>query len=154
MSLEEPLCLVTALGVWRLYRVTVQWEWSWENRTTEIPAVDSGICPRQREPLQPSACITFAFFPREHEFNCLFPVSSHTRETSSGFTNSILFSLTERPVSDQIKLRFNFALIMRDTDHVKGTSYIIPPCAQMWLYPVPSAFLSFNWVLTWVLNAI
>lgn len=124
MSLEEPLCLVTALGVWWLYRgylwVTVQWEWSWENRTTEIPTVDSEICPRQHEPLQPSACITFAFFPREHEFNCLLPASSHTRETSAGFTNSTLFFLTEGTVSDQIKLRFNFALIMQGTDPCQG----------------------------------
>lgn len=100
--------------------VTVQWEWSWENITTEIHAADSGICPIQHEPLQPSTCITLTFFSRKYEFNYLFPVSSHSRETSSGFINSTLFFLTEGTVSDQIKLRFNFAPIMRDTDPCQG----------------------------------
>lgn len=115
-------CTMTLRGgyLW----VTAQQKESWENISMKIPAADSGGCPRQREPFQPSICIIVKYFPREHEFNYLVPVSAQTTETSSGFINSTLFFLTEGTVNDQIKLRFNFAPIMWDTD----------PCQGNWLH--------------------
>lgn len=118
--------------------VTAQRKESWENLTTKIPAADSGGCTRLCEPFQPSTCNIFKYFPREHEFNYLVPVSAQTTETSSGFINSTLFFLTEGVVNDQIKLRFKFAPIMQDTDPCQGnqlhysTSYtdVTLPCSN------------------------
>lgn len=127
---------------------------SWENLTTKIPAADSGGCTRQREPFQPSTRIVFKYFPREHEFNYLVPVSAQATETSSGFINSTLFFPTEATVNDQIKPRFNFAPIMRDTDPCQGNRlHYSTSCTDVTL-PRSNCVPEFNWVLTWVSNAI
>jgi len=92
---------------------------SWGNLTTKRPTADSGGCPRQHSRIT-HLLASHKCFPREHEFNYLVPVSAQTTGTSSGFVNSTLFFLTEGTVNDQIKLRFNFAPIMQDTDPCQG----------------------------------
>lgn len=69
---------------------------NWKIQTVTIPAADSRLCPGQHQPLQPS----LQHFPGEQGFNCLVPVSA---ESSSGFINSTLLSLTRGAGHDHVK---------------------------------------------------
>lgn len=132
--------------------VTAQWKVSWEN--LKIPAVDSGGCVRRCEPFQPSTCIIFKAFPKGAWVQLRGPCICTGYRPPQG--SLILPCSSSQKGQSMIRLNWDSILLWlcKTQTHVKGTSYIIPPRAQMWPYSVQTVFLSFNWVLTWLLNAI
>lgn len=121
MCVEEPFH-VTAPGVRRLREESPCESLSSREKTGKRNCENS-CCRFLHQPFQPSTHITLQHFPWEQEFNYSVPVPTQTTETSSGFINSTLFSLTEGAAHDQIKQRFNFAPITRDTDPRQGNRF-------------------------------